>query len=290
MATIRRARRSRKRARARRVRIGAPDARLTPVAGVEAVRELDAVLGITRELDAAIGPVKVRDRGLSGGQLLVALASCQLAGGDHLVSLDRRREDRAGQELEPVPTPPSTTAAGIARRFTEVAVAGIETGIAAVNTKMVSMVSRVRASSLLRSVTIDGDTTDVEVYGRTKERAVHAYTGALTLRPHLAVWAETGVPVAADLTGGTDDARSSCVDLLSRALAGLPQDVGQVATRWDAGYFAAEPGRRVRGPRRAVRDRRQTQRAGVPGRRGPAGAHLGTGARDGSGGGVRWSV
>lgn len=201
---------------------------------------MDAVLRITGELDAAIGPLKVRDRGLSGGQLLVALACCQLAGGDHLVSLDRRRGDRAGQELEPVPTPASTTAAGIARRFTETAVAGIETGIGAVNAKVVSMLGRVRASSLLRSVTIDGDTTDVEVYGRTKERAVHAYTGALTLRPHLAVWAETGVPVAAELTGGTDDARSSCVDLLGRALAGLPEGVEQVATRWDAGYFAAD--------------------------------------------------
>ncbi len=240
MATIRKGRGSRKRARARRVRIGAPDARLTPAAGVEAVRELDAVLGIGRELDSAIGPVKVRDRGLSGGQLLISMASCQLAGGDHLVSLDRRRADVAGQQLEPVPTPPSTTAAGIARRFGAEEFAGIETGIAAIHAKVVPMLGRVRSSALLRSVTIDGDTTDVEVYGRSKERARHAYTGALTLRPHLAVWAETGVPVAAELTGGTDDARSSCVDLLDRALAGLPPGVGQVATRWDAGYFAAD--------------------------------------------------
>lgn len=240
MATIRKGKQAGKRARARRVRIGAPDPRLTPAAGVEAVRELDAVLGIAGSLDEAIGPVKERDRGLSAGQLLVSLASCQLAGGDHLVSLDRRREDVAGQELEPAPTPASTTAAGIARRFDAEAFAGIEAGIGALNARMVPMLDRVRAGALLRSVTIDGDTTDVEVYGRSKQRAVHAYTGALTLRPHLAVWAETGVPVAADLTGGTDDARAGCVDLLTRALAGLPENVQQVATRWDAGYFAAD--------------------------------------------------
>lgn len=240
MATIRKGGRSGKRARARRVRVGAPDHRLTPAAGVEAVRELDAVLGICGELDAGIGPVKERDRGLSGGQLLVALACCQLTGGDHLVSLDRRRADVAGQELEPVPTPASTTAAGIARRFGPAQVAGIETGVAAVNAKVVPMLSQVRRASLLRSVTIDGDTTDVEVYGRTKDRAVHAYTGALTLRPHLAVWAETGIPVAADLTGGRQDPRAGVVDLLGRALAGLPEGVQEVATRWDAGYFAAD--------------------------------------------------
>ncbi len=59
--------RAKKRDRARRVRIGAPDAALTPAAGVEAVRELDRVLGIAAALDAGIGPVKERNRGLSGG-------------------------------------------------------------------------------------------------------------------------------------------------------------------------------------------------------------------------------
>jgi hypothetical protein len=54
---------------------------------------------------------KQRGRGLSAGQTLTAIASCQLAGGDHLVSLDRRRADTAGQELQPVPTPASTTTA-----------------------------------------------------------------------------------------------------------------------------------------------------------------------------------
>ncbi|MEX2289817.1 MAG: hypothetical protein WD794_05755 [Mycobacteriales bacterium] len=101
------------------MRVGQADRRLTPCAGVEAVREVDRVLGVTGALDRHIGSVKQRRRGLTGGQVLTAMASCQLTGGDHLVSLDRRRTDSAGQQLEPVPTPPSTTAAGIARRFGE---------------------------------------------------------------------------------------------------------------------------------------------------------------------------
>ena len=105
MATIRVKKRGKKknardsRVRARRVRVGVPDGRLTPADGIEAVREADRVLGITTALDAGIGPIKERDRGLSGGQLLVSMASAQLAGEDFLVGLDRRRADVAGQLL-----------------------------------------------------------------------------------------------------------------------------------------------------------------------------------------------
>ncbi|MFF1880688.1 hypothetical protein ACFVVC_04400 [Pseudarthrobacter sp. NPDC058196] len=77
-----------KKARACRVRIGAPDPALSPAAGVEAIREADRVLGLASALDAGIGAVNERDRGLPGGQLLVAVASAQLAGQDFLVGLD----------------------------------------------------------------------------------------------------------------------------------------------------------------------------------------------------------
>jgi hypothetical protein len=100
------------------VRIGKPDPSLTPSSGLVAVTELIDRLGVTTVLDTHVGPVKQRKRGLTGGELLVAMASCQLAGGDHLVSLDRMRADTAGQQLVAVATPASTTAAGVARRFT----------------------------------------------------------------------------------------------------------------------------------------------------------------------------
>jgi len=222
------------------VRIGAPDPRLTPCAGVEAVREVDRVLGLTAALDRHVGSLKTRARGLSGGQLVTAMASCQLTGGDHLVSLDRRRADVAGQELEPVPTPASTTAAGIAKRFTGTHLGGVEAAVGQVNTAMVSLVGQVRASTLLKVATIDGDTTDVEVYGRTKEHAEYNHGGARNLRPHIGFWAEAGVPLAAELMGGADDPRSNCVDMLDRSIAALPDGVQQVRCRWDAGYFAGQ--------------------------------------------------
>lgn len=198
------------------------------------------MLAITATLDGHLGAIKARRRGLSGGELLLAMASAQLAGADHLVGLDRRRDDAAGQELEPVPTPASTTAAGIARRFTGRHLVAVEEALGAVNTEWVARLPALRRRVLLRSATIDGDTTDVEVYGRTKQGAAHAYTGALSLRPHIGCWAEAGVPLAAELMGGTEDPRANCVDILDRSIAALPAGVEQIRCRWDAGYFAAD--------------------------------------------------
>lgn len=83
---------------------------------VLAVIELADCLNMIKLLELVIGPVKARDRGFSGGQLLVGLAVAQLAGEDFLVGLDRRRADAAGQVLAPVAGLSSTTAAGLARR------------------------------------------------------------------------------------------------------------------------------------------------------------------------------
>ena len=207
---------------------------------MEAVREADRVLGLRAALERGIGSVKMRRRGLSGAEVLIAMASCHLTGGDHLISLDRRREDVAGQELEPVPTPPATTAAGIARRFGEAQLRGIETAIGAVNTRMVAVTGQVRRSALLKVATIDGDTTDVEVFGRQKEKAEYSHGGQRNLRPHIGFWAEGGVPLAAELMPGAADPRSNCVDLLDRSIAALPQGVQRVRARWDAGYFAGQ--------------------------------------------------
>ena len=53
--------------------------------------------------DVAVGPIEQRDRGFGAGELLVGMASAQLAGQDFLVGLDRVRADTAGQALSPVP-------------------------------------------------------------------------------------------------------------------------------------------------------------------------------------------
>ena len=49
------------------MRAGAPDAALTPNAGMAAISELCDRLGVIGALDAAVGPIKQRDRAMGPG-------------------------------------------------------------------------------------------------------------------------------------------------------------------------------------------------------------------------------
>lgn len=226
----------------RRVLIGAPDRSLTGFSGMVAVTELVDRLKMITVLDAVIGPIKTRNRGHSGGALLVGLAAAQLAGEDFLVGLDRYRADAAGQVLAPVPGLCSTTAAGLARRLSEGQWRAVETGIGDIGTRMLAALPVARAAALTETVTIDLDTTDVEVYGRRKRGVAYNYQGQRCGRPHVATWAETATTLAADLMAGNEDPRGHAPELLHRALAALPAParVGTIRLRTDAGYFAGE--------------------------------------------------
>ena len=173
----------------RRVRVGAPDPSLTRYSGMAAVTELVDRLAMIRLLDAAIGPIKSRDRGFTAGQVLVGLAYAQLVGEDFLVGLDRYRADAAGQVLAAVPGLSSTTAAGLARRFGDGQWRAVETGlgnIAAAALDLLAGVAPQRAALLSETVTIDLDTTDVEVYGRRKRGVAYNHQGQRCARPHVA--------------------------------------------------------------------------------------------------------
>jgi Transposase DDE domain group 1 len=226
------------------VRVGAPDAALTANAGLAAVTELCDRLGVVEELDAAVGPIKQRDRGFGAGELLTGIAAAQLAGEDFLTGLDRQRADAAGQQVTPVPGLASTTAAGLARRLTPGQWRAVESGVAAVTSRMLSLMPAERAAALADGpVTIDLDTTDVEVYGRKKRGVAWNHQGQRVGRPHVAAWAEAETVLAADLGDGTDDPRATAPDLLRRALGCLPERArlsGRVAMRADAGYFAGQ--------------------------------------------------
>ncbi|MGH3198662.1 MAG: IS1380 family transposase [Streptosporangiaceae bacterium] len=233
-----------------RIQIGAPDPSLTPNGGMITVTELCARLGLTGALDEHMPAIKERERGFSGGQVLAGMAAAQLAGEDFLVGLDRLRDDTAGQQVALVPGLATSTASGLARRFTKAQWAGAEKGLAAVTARMMELLPAERAEELAGGgpVTIDIDATDVEVYGTKKQGVAYNYQGQRAGRPHVAAWAETEIPLAADLLAGDQDPRSHVVALLGRALAALPAAVRQgareagrkIALRADAGYFAGD--------------------------------------------------
>jgi hypothetical protein len=224
------------------VRIGVPDPSLTPVAGMLAVTELVERLDVIGRLDAAIGPIKQRCRGHTAGGLLVGMAAAQLAGEDFLVGLDRQRADTAGQQLAPVPDLAATTAAGLARRLSSGQWAAVETGLGDVAAAALELLPAGRAAALCEQVTIDLDTTDVEVYGRRKRGVAFNHQGQRVGRPHVACWADTATVLAADLLTGNEDPRRDAAELLRRALAGLPAAAraGRIRLRADAGYFAGQ--------------------------------------------------
>jgi Transposase DDE domain group 1 len=224
------------------VLIGAPDPTLTPVSGMLAVSELVERLDVTGRLDAAVGAIKQRRRGHTGGELLVGIAAAQLAGEDFWTGLDRQRTDTAGQQLAPVPDLAATTAAGLARRFTSAQWAAVETGLSDVAAAALAALPVERGGALCEDVTIDLDTTDVEVYGRHKRGVAYNHQGQRVGRPHVATWADTATVLAADLLAGNEDPRRDAAELLRRGLAALPTAArsGRIRLRADAGYFAGQ--------------------------------------------------
>jgi hypothetical protein len=233
------------RRRHNQIRLGESDASLTAHAGMLAVGELCRRLDVVATVDTHVGAIKVRDRGVSAGRLLVGLAAAQLAGEDFLVGMDRRRDDRVGAECLGLAGIPSTTAASLARRLGEPQREGVEAANAEIVRRVVELLPAERQAALRTAPTVDVDATEVETYGRRKQHIAYNYQGQRAGRPHLATWAEAGVALAADLLAGDEDPRAGALALVRRALVALPQaiggqPVGRARVRMDAGYFAGE--------------------------------------------------
>jgi hypothetical protein len=95
---------------------------------------------------------------------------------------------------------------------------GVETGLGDVHAAMLAALARSapqRAAVLCEEVTIDLDTTDVEVYGRHKRGVAFNHQGQRCGRPHVATWAQTATVLAADLMAGNQDPRGHAAELLT---------------------------------------------------------------------------
>lgn len=222
-----------------RVALGVPDPTFTPRAGLHLVAELDRSLGVIATLDRHVGPIKVRNRGLSAGELVVSVAETMLGGGDFMIDLDHQRCDAAGAPLRAVPAiPASTTFISLAKRLCERSFAAIEAANAELVWRWFAHLDEKRRAKLVeRRPTIDLDPTDVEVYGPKKGGVAFNYQGQRCGRPHPAIWAETGVTLAADLGSGKSDPRPQAPSLIARAIAALPGGLMRPIVRGDSGFF-----------------------------------------------------
>jgi hypothetical protein len=246
----RRARRVAERAREGRFRqvprvvIRADESSLTPFGGGAVLGELVRRIELIPALDAAIEtaprvgglkPVKQRARGCSPGEALVAVAESMLCGGDSMLDLERVRADAAGAELRAVPkTPAASTACQLARRFRRSHLRGAEAAFAGcANAVDAQLGRRVDAA-----VTLDFDSSQVEVYGRRKPGAAVNYQGQLAYQPLLCSWAQRGRMLATELLAGSDSTRGEEPRaLLGRVLDYLPEGHGEVSARFDSGFY-----------------------------------------------------
>ncbi len=252
MSQLRSARRATQRVKAKAaasaqrppLRIVADETTLTPYGGGAVVGELCRRLGLVAGLDRAMAgaggvrPFKQRRRGASGGELLVSLAESLLAGGDAFNDLEDLRADVAGAELRAVPAvPAASTAMQLARRFRRTHLRACEAALAGAGERL----DRELGRPVDEPVTLDFDSTLVEVYGRRKPGASRAHTGQLAYQPLLGVWAERGRVLASELLSGSDSTRrDDALALVRRALALLPAGHGPVGARFDAGFYRVE--------------------------------------------------
>jgi hypothetical protein len=134
----------------------------------------------------------------------------------------------------------TTTAARLAHRLSVTQWAAVETGLGDVHADALTTLTTVapaRAAGLAESVTIDLETTDVEVYGRRKRGVAFNHQGKRVGRPHVATWADTATVLAADLLAGNEDRRRDAPALFRRALAALPAAAGAGWIRLRAALF-----------------------------------------------------
>ena len=221
------------------IRLGAPDPRITPRAGLHLVAKLDELLSVTSSIDERTRTFKLRARGLSCGRLLVSLAETMLSGGDFFCDLDHQRADTAGLALRAVKdVPASTTAIGLGKRFDAAMRDGVERANGSLVKRAFELLAKKRKDALVvMRPTIDLDPTTVEVYGHKKRGAAYNYQGQKTYRPHPAIWAETGWALAAELGSGTSDPRPQAPALIHRAVRALPEGLLRPIVRCDSGFF-----------------------------------------------------
>ena len=234
-----------------RIVIGESDPSLTRYAGLAVTGELSRRLRLVELIDAELAverrarPVKVRRRGLSPGQLVVALSECQLVGGEFFADVAQVGDDEAGAGLRAVgSTPSAPTALQRAKDFRRVHCQRIERAAARVGEHL----DRALGRDPQEPVTVDLDATEVVVYGARKQGAARSRHGHMSYAPHVAFWAQRGRALTSELVGGNREKLSGpeCARIATRALSLLPAGHGPVTFRIDSAYYQLELLKRLR--------------------------------------------
>ena len=228
-----------------RLVIRADDRSLTPFAGLavsgELARNLRLVELVDAELQAVrrVAPVKQRRRGVSPGELSVAIAEAQLAGAECFDDIEVVRADRALAPWRAVAEFPSApTARQLAYRFRSTHIRAIERAVARCGNELDRKLGR----EATEAVTFDLDATETKVYGWRKRGTGRSRHGHLAYNSYIVTWAERGRALTSELKGG-NQARIKAAEsgrMLARAERLLPAEHGQITVRGDNGFYSVE--------------------------------------------------
>lgn len=231
--------------RSGRLLIRADDPSLTAYAGLaisgELCRRLRLVELVDAELAAVdrVAPVKRRRRGLSPGELTVAIAEAQLAGAECFDDIEVLRADRALALWRAVAEFPSApTARQLAYRFKPTHIRAIERAAARCGNELDRRLGRDPSEE----ATFDLDATESVVFGRRKQGAGRSRQGQLAYNSYVVTWAERGRALTSELKGG-NQARikaTQSLTMLGRAERLLPAQHGQLTVRGDSGFYSVE--------------------------------------------------
>ncbi len=231
--------------RAGRIEFRADDPSLTPYAGLAISGELCRGLRLVELIDAELAvvkqaaPVKQRRRGLSPGEVMVALAEAQLAGAECFDDIEDVRADRAGASLRAVArTPSAPTARQLAYRFRVSHIRAIERAVARCGNELDRRLGRDPGEP----VTFDLDATETTVFGRRKQGSGRSRTGSLAYNSYVVTWAQRGRALTSELKGG-NQARIKAAEsdrMIGRAQRLLPDGHGQITLRGDSGFYSVE--------------------------------------------------
>ena len=218
--------------RVRTVQYISSNDKITSFSGLKFVADLSRKLGIISGLGKLT--VKKRRRGIPTPDFIMSFVNNFLVGGSNLTDLEALRGEKATRSnLYDLAVPAPTTAGEFLRKFT----AG-----------HIKQVERVIRHALLgcaehigggKPITLDLDSSIIEIFGYLKEGARYGYTGVKGLHPLLCFWAETRLLVGVRLRSGNKHTAHKATSFLAECLSRLPGD-RLIRVRLDAGFYCRE--------------------------------------------------
>lgn len=205
---------------------------LTSFAGLPLVIGLAHKLGVISALKTLT--VKKRNRGIPIEDFAVSMAANFLVGGDSLTDLDVLRQEIVTRKLcYGLQVPAPTTAGERLRTFSLGHVRQLES----INGEMVGNILRRTGGS--SALTVDVDSSIIEVHGYHKEGARYGYSGVRGLHPLLAFLHEERLLLGCRLRSGNKHSAHGITSFLDQVLKPLPED-RQIRLRMDAGFYGVD--------------------------------------------------